>query len=236
MEIKDLTIFGSKDKILDGITLTFYKGFSVFLTGVSAAGKTALLKEIGSMNSPFVKSYKSYQVVLEDKILKKGLVRSNYNFEDLSEEEMDIVLFLNIKEILNKKIEDLTNKEMGRLKLWDALRKKPKLLFIDQVLEEFRVNERSRIINYIINRLKITICYAGSNIEDALFFPYMVVLNEGIVAIEGKTLQVLEEEKLLKRLGVGLPFIVDLSLQLKLYGLVDKVYDDKRKLVEALWK
>ena len=88
----------------------------------------------------------------------------------------------------------------------------------------------------IYNKRHVTLVYSSSNIEDSLYFPYMVVLDKGIVAIEGKTMQVLAEEKLLKRLGIGLPFIIDLSIQLKLYGLVDKVYSDKRKLGKYLWK
>ena len=64
----------------------------------------------------------------------------------------------------------------------------------------------------------------------------MIILNGGNVAIEGKTMQVLKEEKLLKRLGIGLPFYIDVSLQLNLYNLIDKIYLNKEELADALWK
>ena len=61
-------------------------------------------------------------------------------------------------------------------------------------------------------------------------------LYNGISAIDGKTLDVLKNEKVLKRLGLSLPFYVDLSIQLKLYGLVNKIYLNKEMLVRNLWK
>lgn len=46
---------------------------------------------------------------------------------------------------------------------------------------------------------------------------------------------VLRNEKLLKRLGYGIPFVVDLSIQLNYYDIFDTVYYDMDKLTEALW-
>ena len=54
--------------------------------------------------------------------------------------------------------------------------------------------------------------------------------------MEGLKEQVLQEEKILKKLGFHLPFIVELSNGLKYYGLVDKIYFKNEELVNALWK
>ena len=56
------------------------------------------------------------------------------------------------------------------------------------------------------------------------------------IIVEGKTLDVLKEEKLLKRLGLSLPFMVELSLLLQDYGLIDHIYLNKESLVNYLWK
>ena len=53
--------------------------------------------------------------------------------------------------------------------------------------------------------------------------------------MEGSKEGVLKEEKILKRIGFGLPFVVDLSVQLKLYKVLDKVYFDMESLVKDLW-
>ena len=64
----------------------------------------------------------------------------------------------------------------------------------------------------------------------------MIVLDKGQIVMEGKTRQILLQEKILKRLGIGLPFYIDLSIQLKLYGLIDNIRLSKEDLVEDLWK
>ena len=72
--------------------------------------------------------------------------------------------------------------------------------------------------------------------EDVLYTDYILCLYDGINAIDGKTLDVLKNEKILKRLGFTLPFMVDLSIQLELYGLITKTYLNKEELVKNLWK
>lgn len=56
------------------------------------------------------------------------------------------------------------------------------------------------------------------------------------VLMEGNTIEVFQNEQALKRIGITLPFMVELSLLLKDYNLVDKIYLDKESLVQYLWK
>ena len=74
-----------------------------------------------------------------------------------------------------------------------------------------------------------------SNIEEALFADELKVVYHNRVMLEGSTLSVLKEEKLLKRLGYQLPFMVDLSLQLNAYNLIDSIFLDEDVLVNKLW-
>ena len=74
-----------------------------------------------------------------------------------------------------------------------------------------------------------------SDIEESLFADELKVVYHGKVMLEGFTLSVLKEEKLLKRLGYRIPFIVDLSLQLNSYDLIDSIFLDEEVLVDKLW-
>ena len=74
-----------------------------------------------------------------------------------------------------------------------------------------------------------------SDIEEVLFTHHLMVIENGKIIIDGSTESVLKEEKILKRLGYGLPFIVDLSIQLNHYDLVDSMYLDEEVLVNKLW-
>ena len=47
---------------------------------------------------------------------------------------------------------------------------------------------------------------------------------------------VLKEERAMKKLGLDLPFIVELTTKLKLYGLIDEIEFDIDKLINKLWK
>jgi len=74
-----------------------------------------------------------------------------------------------------------------------------------------------------------------SNIEEVLLTDYIYVYDNNILVKEGDIKTVLKEEKLLKKIGYGLPFITDLSMQLHLYNIVDKVYFKEEDLREDLW-
>lgn len=231
MEINNLKYFNNAQNILNDITLTFVKGESVFLSGTAKSGKTTLLKEILKKNNLFIKAFVSYEVIFDSDILKGKVKDCLKNCEN-----KEIMNVFDINQILNENVDNLSTSQYMKIILIKALCKNPELLFVDRIFQYFNEKEKKKFINYIINDLKITLIYSSSDIEDALLFPYTIILNQGSVAIEGKTMAVLKEEKIMKRLGLGLPFIVDLSIQLKLYGLINDIYMDKRKLVNNIWK
>ena len=61
-------------------------------------------------------------------------------------------------------------------------------------------------------------------------------MNDGDIILEGEPLTVLKEDTLINRLGLSLPFMVDLSLKLEFYELLDKVEVDIDRMVNTLWK
>lgn len=74
-----------------------------------------------------------------------------------------------------------------------------------------------------------------SKIEEVLYAQRLIVYTDDKVQIEGPVISVLKEERILKKLGFGLPFIYDLSLQLNYYSLIDSIYLDEKVLVDKLW-
>lgn len=112
---------------------------------------------------------------------------------------------------------------------------KNKEIIIDDLSQIFTYEERVKIFKYLENR-NIKVIYLTSDVEDIINFPYTIVMFDGKVAMEGDTKLILQEEKLMKLLGYSLPFYVNLSTQLKYYGLLDKICYNKEELKEALWK
>ena len=95
-------------------------------------------------------------------------------------------------------------------------------------------SEKKEILD-LLNKQNIKYIIITSNVEDALLADYLIVFDKENIVVEGYSKEVLKEEKLLKRLGFGLPFAVDLSLSLEFYDILDKIYYDTSSLVGELW-
>ena len=87
----------------------------------------------------------------------------------------------------------------------------------------------------ILKKRNVSFVNITSNVEDVLYSDYVIVYDDDKRVLEGNKEMVLRNEKLLKRLGYGIPFVVDLSIQLNYYDIFDTVYYDMDKLTEALW-
>ena len=86
--------------------------------------------------------------------------------------------------------------------------------------------EKSELLE-ILKRRNVSFVNITSNAEDVIYSDYVIVYDDDKKILEGNKEMVLRNEKLLKRLGYGIPFVVDLSIQLNYY--------DMDKLTEALW-
>lgn len=109
-----------------------------------------------------------------------------------------------------------------------------KVIFYN-VLNNLEDNEINKLFDYLKSN-NIMFINATNDIELALYTDYLIVYDEENILIEGSTIEVLKNEKLLKRIGIHLPFIVELSLLLKDYNLIDNIYLNKESLVNILWK
>ena len=78
--------------------------------------------------------------------------------------------------------------------------------------------------------------YITNQIESTIFFSYLIVIKNNKIAIEGNTLSVLQEEKIMKLLGFSLPFYVNMSIQLGYYGILNKICLTKEELEENIWQ
>lgn len=237
LEIQDLVIKNKESVLIDNISLCFYEDVNTFLCGTSGSGKTLLLKAIlGSIKyQGHIRKFESVEVVLDTYCFDKGTVAEECSYNELKEEEKKIIHKFIPKTTLNKKIAEVNLETKKLILLCKSLIKKPKLLILDNLLSYMSEKVVQKIYTYV-KKENITLVNVSTNIEESLQYDYMVVMDKGSIAIEGKTIQVLGQEKLLKRLGIGLPFYVDLSIQLRLYGLINRLYFSKEELEGALWK
>lgn len=109
-----------------------------------------------------------------------------------------------------------------------------KQVIFNEILYGLKLDEKMKIFK-LLKKQNISYINVTSNVEDALYSDYIFVYDGNKLVLEGNRNEVLKEEKALKRLGYGLPFVVDLSIQLNYYDIFNKVYYDLDELVRALW-
>lgn len=116
---------------------------------------------------------------------------------------------------------------------------KPKIVFLDDVCSMLTKEETKEILT-ILKKLneeeKLTIVMTTNNLEETLNFQKLYILSDGEVVLKGPPLEVLQEDSTLNKMGLTLPFMVDLSLKLKYYDLIDHIELDMDRLVNTLWK
>lgn len=144
-----------------------------------------------------------------------------------------LLLELDLLELRNKK--ELTKQDEITINILTSLTTDKKVVVFCDILSYIDNGLKSQIISKLKSKNKIIINYT-SNIEETLLLEYLMVTNKDAIIMEGLTTLVLQEEKILKRLGFGLPFIVELSSGLKYYHIIDKIYFDPESLVNDLWK
>lgn len=152
---------------------------------------------------------------------------------DTFEISNDIFELFHEEKLMHKK--DLTKIDELKLKILASLNTNKTVFVFFDVLTYLDKAFKERLIRYLIISKKRIINYT-TDIEETLLLDYLVVLHENKIIMEGKKELVLQEEKILKKLGFNLPFIVELSNGLKYYSVIDKVYFNNEELVNVLWK
>lgn len=109
-----------------------------------------------------------------------------------------------------------------------------KRLIFKNSLYGLKKEEKKDIIN-LLAKQNINFVNVTCDVEESILSDYIVVYDEDKKVLEGNMESVLRNEKVLKKLGFGVPFVVDLSIQLNYYDVLKRVYFDLDELVGVLW-
>ena len=245
IRLKDLQFSYNDDiQVFKNVNFTLRKDKTLSIIGPSSSGKTTLLKILNGEleyqgeviingvlvnNDNFDALRKCIAVVFKDTTILSDIVENElrYPLENMNLSPSEIRKRINemneyfgINKILKKKIDSIMN---------------PSFLALDDLLIDLNLRTKILLLNYL-NTKHITLINVTTNMEDVLYTDYILCLYDGINALDGKTLDVLQNEKILKRLGFDLPFMIDLSIQLQLYDLIHRNYLNMEDLVKNLWK
>lgn len=226
------------------------------ITGSNKSGKSLLLKVMAlvintkkvTYNREIIKddkdiayffnTYFNFNTVLET--IRYPLECLGFDDDKITKLVKDVSKDLKITKLLKSKIEDLNNYERVRVYLASLIISSPKLLLLDDPGLYLSPLEKEDLMG-ILEQLRttgITIVLVSSSLDEVIYTinSTLYVLNEGSIVCCGDMLEVLSNDSLLNKVGLELPFMVDLSVKLEYYNLVSKINLDSLGLVDSLWK
>jgi molybdate/tungstate transport system ATP-binding protein len=181
------------DFSLKSISLSIEKGEYFVLLGQSGSGKTRLLEAIAGLDSSSGKIfYKNDEIsnkepehrdigfVYQDFALFPNLntednIRFSGRYRDIKDAKNyfeDIIDFLELKDLLNRSISDLSGGEKQRVAIARALYSKPKILLLDEPLSAIDPTFRNAImkkLKEIHRRYDLTTIHVTHNFREASY-------------------------------------------------------------------
>lgn len=265
IDIKNLT-FRYKDRfIYDDFNLSIEQGSWVTIAGPNGAGKSTLVKILAGLEKSYsditILNKKLNKKNLFD--IRKDVGFSfdnpdNFFACETVEDELafslenmavmpktirkkidEISKKLKIENLLKKNPYELSGGEKQKVALGCSLMLEPRILILDESLLMIDINERNDILKLLkeYNKEKrVTILSFTHNLEEAICSDRLVILNDGKIVVDGAFPYVFSEERVMRKIGLEVPFAIELSQKLMVFGLIDDLELNLERLVSKLWK
>ena len=180
-------------------------------------------------------------VFLFDKVmdeLKYPLENLGYSVYQISKLIKKISKYFEIENILNKNIKLLTESEKSKLSIIIALIHNPKLLVLDDAFNNMNNLDQIFVLKKLkdLNKKGLTILNITSKLDTIYESNCVLILNNYKIEKCCTVEEVFNNDLYLNKLGLKVPLIVDLSLKLKFYNLINNIYYDIDSLEDKLWK
>ena len=242
--------------LFQNFSLNIEENSYICFSGPNNCGKTTLMRIINKqikddfpikINSKTISNYEEVeynnmvQVVFpleiswEENTLELALLENSKDDENLYN---DIIKRLKLTKLLAKKTKDLTDKETVIAQILVGILKKPKILILDSI-DSFFPKEESKnmhlFLKEIIKKLGITLIETTINLDTSLFANRLIIIQNGKVILDGKPVKILEKDNVINKIGLKLPFMIDLSVKLRDYDLIKEIELDQDRMVDKLW-
>ena len=145
---------------------------------------------------------------------------------------------LNLFKMLDKKEDKLTIKERIWTQLLIALGRAEELVVIDELDNYFDKKELIEIYEFFkrwITKFKTSILLTTTSLEQAYLSDTLHIIKDGEVILSGEPLTILQKDNLINKAGLNVPFMIDLSVKLRDYDLINDIMLEKEQLIDSLW-
>ncbi len=234
--VKNLSFSYPNNQIFNNLSFDVSTCKWTTIIGLSGCGKSTFIRLINNDfkydgeilfdgNIIIIDDNFNYESILVSKLIKKYYSKNIYN---------KIINEYDLKNIISKKVSDLNEQDKIKLLFCLKLSSKGDIVIIDNLLNKLNCHNKDIIVK-ILNKLKINVINMTNNIEDTLLGENIIIMDKGKIMLNDKKENIFMKYDDIKKIGLDLPFIVDLSIKLKYYGLVNKIYFSMEELIGAIW-
>lgn len=176
-----------------------------------------------------------YKKVLDEllfPLLKKGYSKNDSII--LIKEYLHKFDLLNI---IDKNINDLNIYDKQVLLIIISLINKPKLLLMDNPLGILKEDDAIKIMNILRSLCNeyLTVIYFSNNLNYSSYANKILLFNKDGYLRDFTYQDIFDNDKLFYDNNIEIPLMIDLSIKLKMYNLIDKNYSDIKALVDDIW-
>lgn len=265
LEIKNLGFRYKNKFIFEDFNLNIKRGSWVTIAGPNGAGKTTLVKILAGLEKSY-SDIKIFNMPLKKKNLYSIRKEIGFVFDtpdnffacETVEDELafslenmavqpntiqrkinEISKLLRIDNLLKENPYNLSGGEKQKVALGCALMLEPRILILDESLLMIDINERESILKILSDynkKKRVTIISFTHNLEEAIYSDRLVILNHGKIVVDGSFPEVFDEERVMRKIGLEVPFTIELSQKLRVYNVIDNLELDIERLVSKIWK
>ena len=174
-------------------------------------------------NSEYVKEELAY-------FLKKLKVSDS----EISARVSNITHYFHIEDIIDYKISALNVEEKSLIKILSFLIVSPLILGIDNLLG-YITYEKAELVSKYARERNIALIYATTDAEKLAFADSIHIIHK-FKSIRNGSFDEIFKDKIIRELGLEMPFLKELNEYLKDYELTDRDFNSINEGVSSLWK
>lgn len=265
LEVKDLNFSYNDKVILNKVSFNVRKGEFISFLGSNNSGKTTLIKLLSgllpsnnnielnklTLNKENGRKYlRNIAVVFSDlerqflsdtprEELRNVLKNLKFSKKKIEEKTIFIADEMDVMAILDENIEDLGTFEKARVLLAVALVHNPKLLLVDDIFKRVEAPE-AKVLNQLLRKMaslfELSVITTSNNLGDSLYADRVILIEKGKLSIDESFDGIVTKDNRLAKAGIVIPKMIDMSLKLQFYELLDTIIMDEKAMVKQIWK
>ena len=250
--------YNDENEIFNNLCMYIEKNSITAISGPNNSGKTTLLKLLSInkynkrgtiiLDAKDIVDYtkeeydKQVQAVFYNELFKEDKVIDELYIDQqvIDEDKTNFIIDnLNLNKILSKEINTLNKQDKYKILLSKAILNSTNIILLDSIDTYFNSKELNNIYTFLrkcIAKYNLTFIITINNLVNSLDVDNLYIINNGSTLLYGNPLEVLQKDNIINKAGLDIPFMIDLSVKLRDYNLLNKIELKKERLINELWK